>query len=169
MFSALNQGSIVHIVDKTDGLKYKTGEILSVSQGNVFNGTFGNPAFTPNGTISLKVKIGDNVIDYPEVPRNGSVISYNNESTFVCETKEGAITQIEHILQNTKQILASRDIYEKLEKDCENILKELNPTFAKDKERDDKIKGLDNKVTNMENKLDKILSVLSGNNPTIKV
>lgn len=70
----------------------------------------------------------------------------------------------------SRVILANISKYEKLVSDCEDVLKELNPVFAKDKERDDRINGLDSKVTSMEGKLDKILNVLSANNnPTLKL
>lgn len=171
MFSALTQGSLVYIVDKTDGLKYKTGEVVGSSNAGAFNGTFGNSNFAPNGVLTLKVKLEGNVIDYPEVPINGSTVSYNNGSTILCETKQGAISQIENILQETKQLLADKPKYEKLVTDCESVLKEINPVFAKDKEREDRINCLDSKVTSMEDKLDKILNVLSSNsnNPTLKL
>lgn len=170
MFSALSQGSLVYIVDKTDGLKYKTGEVVGVTQGNMFNGAFGTSSFTPNGTLTLKVKVDGNVIDYPEAPLNGSIASYNNGATIVCETKQGAISEIENTLQQTKQILADTPKYEKLVSECENVLKDINPVFAKDKERDDRINSLDTKVSSMEGKLDKILNVLSSNNnPSIKL
>ena len=170
MFSALSQGSPIYIIDKTDGLKYKTGEVVGITQGNVFNGAFGTQSFAPNGTVTIKVKVDNNVIDYPEAPRNGSVVSYNNGATIVCETKQGLITELENTLQQTKQILAERHKYEQIVSDCENLLKEINPVFAKDKERDDRINSLDTKVTSMEGKLDKILNVLSTNsNPNIKL
>ena len=170
MFSALSQGSPIYIIDKTDGLKYKTGEIISVLQSNTFGGTFGTASFAPNGTVTLKVKVDNNVIDYPEIPRNSSVMSYNNGATIVCETKQGLITELENTLQQTKQILAERPKYEQIVSDCESLLKEINPVFAKDKERDDRINSLDTKVTSMEGKLDKILNVLSTNsNPNIKL
>ena len=87
------------------------------------------------------------------------------------ETKQCVITEIENILQQTKQILADRHKYEKLANDCEDILKDVNPVFAKDKERDERINSLDGKVTSMEGKLDKILNVLSANsnNPSLKL
>ena len=170
MFSVLNQGSPIYIIDKTDGLKYKTGEVISVANGNAFGGTFGTSSFIPNGTITLKIKVDNNVIDYPEVPLNSSVISYNNGATILCENKQVVITELEKILQQTKQILANRNKHEQTVKSCEELLKELNPIFAKDKERDDRIDSLDTKVSSMEGKLDKILSVLSSNNnPTLKL
>lgn len=170
MFSALSQGNPIYIIDKTDGLKYKTGEVVGVTQGNAFNGAFGTSSFAPNGTVTLKIKVDNNVIDYPEAPRNGSVMTYNNGATIVCENKQSLITEIENTLQQTKQILADRSKYEQIVTDCENILKDVNPVFAKDKERDDRINNLDTKVTSMEGKLDKILNVLSSNsNPNLKL
>lgn len=164
MFSALSQGSPIYIIDKTDGLKYKTGEIVNIVQGNMFGGTFGTPSFVPNGTVTLKVKVDNNVIDYPEAPLNGSKASYNNGATIVCDNKQGLISEIESTLQSTKQLLADRSKHEQIVSDCEEILKELNPVFAKDKERDDRINSLDNKVTSIESKLDKILNAVSINN-----
>lgn len=170
MFSALSQGSPIYIIDKTDGLKYKIGEVVGVVQGNPFGGTFGTTSFVPNGTVTLKVKVDNNVIDYPEVPINGSVMTYNNGATIICETKQGLISELENTLQHTKQILAERSKYEQIVSDCESLLKEINPVFAKDKERDDRINSLDTKVSSMEGKLDKILNVLSTNsNPNIKL
>lgn len=170
MFSALSQGSPIYIIDKTDGLKYKTGEVVGVVQANAFGGTFGTASFAPNGTVTLKVKVDNNVIDYPEVPINGSIMTYNNGATIICETKQGLISELENTLQQTKQILADRSKYEQIVSNCESLLKEINPVFAKDKERDDRINSLDTKVTSMEGKLDKILNVLSSNNnPNIKL
>jgi hypothetical protein len=37
---------------------------------------------------------------------------------------------------------------------CENILKELNPRFAKEKERDEDISNLKNKMGGLETKMD---------------
>ena len=164
MFSALSQGNLVYIIDKTDGLKYKTGEIVNIVQGNIFGGAFGTSSFVPNGTVTLKVKVDNNVIDYPEAPLNGSKASYNNGATIVCDNKQGLISEIENTLQSTKQLLADRPKHEQIVNDCEEILKELNPVFAKDKERDDRINSLDSKVSSIASKLDKILNAVSINN-----
>lgn len=162
MFSALNQGSLVHILDKTDGLKYKVGEVIGVSQPNGnFGGAFGTPSFSANSTVNIKLKVDGNVVDYPEVPSNGTTASYNNGCVIICETKQGLVSEIETTLQNNKQILANREKYEKTVKDCEDLLKEISPQFAKDKELDDRITTLNDKFNNMTGKLDEILNMLS--------
>ena len=97
-------------------------------------------------------------------------MTYNNGATIICETKQGLISELENTLQHTKQILAERPKYEQIVSDCESLLKEINPVFAKDKERDDRTNSLDTKVSSMEGKLDKILNVLSTNsNQNIKL
>ncbi len=162
MFSELNQGSPIYIIDKTDELKYKTGEITNISySSNYFGGTFGTPSFTPSGNMTIKVKLDNNIIDYPEIPRNNTSMSYNNGDIIVCDSTQSVVKELENVLQQTKQILADHSKYEQIVIDCENLLKDINPSFAKDKERDDRINSLDSKVTNMEGKLDQILNVLS--------
>ena len=60
MFSALNQGSIIYILDKTERPKFKVGEIISISQPKVdYNSTgqFGQYQAT---TVDIKVNIDGN-------------------------------------------------------------------------------------------------------------
>ena len=44
--------------------------------------------------------------------------------------------------------------------DCENILKQLNPQFAIDKERDERLSNLENRFDGVESKLDKIFNLI---------
>lgn len=65
------------------------------------------------------------------------------------------------LLWLNKQALDNIEQYKKDIADGENILKELNPQFAKDKARDDQINTLNDKVSNMEDTLNKIVNMLS--------
>lgn len=171
MFSALSQGSLIHILEKTDGLKYKVGEVIGVTQPQVGN-IFSAPSYTnPNSLITIKVKVDGAIKEYPEVVPTQSTMSYNNGALVISETVQGIQVIVENTHKHNKQILANKELYEKEIVDCENIMKELNPQFAKDKERDDRINGLDSKVTSMEGKLDKILNALTNgsNNSTLKL
>jgi hypothetical protein len=44
--------------------------------------------------------------------------------------------------------------------ECETILKQINPQFAKDKERDDRLQSLENRFDGVESKLDKIFDLI---------
>lgn len=46
---------------------------------------------------------------------------------------------------------------------CEEVLKELNPQFAKDKARDERIAGIENEVAGMKGDIAKILAAVTKN------
>lgn len=161
MFSALVQGSLIHILDKTDGIKYKIGEVIGVSQPK-FNNSF-NPSQTNQTVVDIKVKLDGNVVDFNSIPSNYSMITYDNGKLILSETKQGLQSDVENTLQSSRQIIDNIDHYKATVSECESILKELNPQFAKDKERDERIDTLNNKVDNMESKLDKLLTLMSNN------
>jgi len=56
--------------------------------------------------------------------------------------------------------LNSIDTYKRNVKDCENILKQLNPQFAIDKERDERLSNLETRFDGFESKLDKIFNLV---------
>lgn len=158
MISALNQGSLIYILDKTDGYKLKVGEIIGISSPNqLYN--YGQPTY--QATIDLKVKIDGTTYEYNSIPSNLSIVTYNNGKITLSETKQGLQQEIEALLQNSKQIIENIDTYKQNIIDCENILKELNPQFAKDKERDDRLNSLEERFGGVENKIDKLLTLMN--------
>ena len=161
MFSALNQGSIIYILDKTERPKFKVGEIVSISQPKVdYNSTgqFGQYQAT---TVDIKVNIDGNTYEYNSIPSSYSVITYNNGKITLSETKQGLQSEVESILQNSKQIVDKVSVYKQNITDCENILKELNPQFAKDKERDERLNSLEERFGGVEDRLDKIINLIN--------
>lgn len=151
MFSALSQGSNVYLLDKTSSPKFMIGEIVGVTQ----------PKFNYNqATVDLKVKIEDSIQEFNNLPSINSVVTYNNGKLIISETKQGIQNEVENILSNSKNILSNIDVYKQNVDDCENILKQLNPQFAKDKERDDRLQNLENRFDGVESKLDKIFELI---------
>lgn len=155
MFSALSQGSQVYILDKTSSPEYKVGEIIGVSYPKV------NPySMGPQNTVDLKIKIDGSVQEFNSIPSINSVVSYNNGKIILSESKQGIQTEVEGILQNSRQILNNIDSYKKNITDCEAILKQLNPQFAIDKERDERLSNLESRFDGVESKLDKIFNLI---------
>ena len=164
MFSGLNQGSRVYILNKTNGIEFKIGEIVGTT----------TPVFATDGTnmmvVNLKVKVDGSNVDYNNMPASNTSVSYNNGNLIIAESKQTIQSEVEATLQHANYVVEHIEDYKNQITKCEEVLKELNPQFAKDKERDDRINSLDIKVSSMEGKLDKILNVLSSNsNPTLKL
>lgn len=159
MFSALSQGSLIHILDKTNSFKYKTGEVVGITQPK-YSTNFNTPPSSQT-FVDIKIKIDGEVNEFNSIPSNYSVITYNSGKLILSETKQGLQVEIENIIQNAKQVLANIDNYKQAIIDGENILKQLNPQFAKDKERDEQIDALKVEMTGVKDTLDKIVNMLS--------
>ena len=155
MFSALSQGSPIYLLDKTSTPDFKIGEIIGVSYPKV------NPySVGVQNTVDIKVKIEGDVQEFNSIPSINSIVSYNNGKIIISETKQGIQNEVESILSNSKQILNNIDNYKKNVEDCEEILKQLNPQFAIDKERDERLSNLENRFDGFEFKLDKIFNLV---------
>ena len=152
MFSALSQGSSIYLLDKTSSPKYLIGEVVGVTQ----------PKYSFNqATVDLRVKVDDQIQEFNNLPSINSTVTYNNGKLLISETKQGIQNEIETILFNSKNIVDNIDVYKQNIKDCENILKQINPQFAKDKERDDRLLNLETRFDGVESKLDKIFNIIN--------
>ena len=152
MFSSLTQGSIVYILDKQDRPKLKCGEVVGVSA----------LKFQADGsTVDLKINSEGIIQDYGNIPSNSSIVSYNNGKVTISETKQGLQNEVESTLQNSKNIVNNIEMYKQNIIDYEEILKQLNPQFAKDKERDTRLNNLELKFEGVEDKIDKNLIIIS--------
>lgn len=156
MFSALSQGSPIYILDKTSTPRYEVGEIIGVSypKTNPYN-------ITPQNTVDLKIKIGEDVQEFNSIPSINSVVTYNGGKIVISETKQGIQNEVESILQNSRQILDNIDQYQTNISECESILKKINPQFALDMERDERLTSLESRFDGVESKLDKIFNLIS--------
>lgn len=155
MFSALRQGNIVYILDKTDGLTLKKGQVVSNTAINMpYN-------LNPNSLLTITIDINGETKEFNNIPAMQSSIQYNNGALLIIDNQELASTEVENIIKSSKEILNNTEYYEKLVSDGEEVLKILNPQFAKDKARDDEFNALKEQVGGMENKLDAIINLLN--------
>ena len=151
MFSALSQGSSIYLLDKTSSPKFLIGEVIGVTQ----------PKYSFNSaTVDLKVKIEDTIQEFNNIPSINSTCTYNNGKLLISETKQEIQNDIESLLATSKNILNNIDTYKKNIEDCEEILRQINPQFAKDKERDNRLQNLENRFDGVESKLDKIFEII---------
>lgn len=151
MFSALSQGSSIYLLDKTSSPKFIIGEVVGVTQ----------PSYNFNqATVDLKVKVDDSIQEFNNLPSINSTVTYNNGKVLISETKQGIQNEVETILSNSRNILNNINTYKQNVEDCEEILKQINPQFAKDKERDDRLQNLESRFDGVESKLDKIFDLI---------
>lgn len=161
MFSALKQGSSVFIIDRTKGIDYKVGQVINYTEPkSEYNY---NQSFSVNNQtyMDITVKTDNGTYEFKKIPTNISKVNYDNGNVILSETKENLIIDVENIKTNSEQILNNIDIYKDNVDKCKEILKQLNPRFAKDEERDSRIGNLEDKVGSIDIKLDKLMDILN--------
>lgn len=97
--------------------------------------------------MDVVVKLDNEKKEFVGLPSTNTVHSYGDY--VLSETREGMIQEVDTMLQNSKNILASVDQHETIVKACEKILKDLNPIYAKESERDQAIDSLTKQVDSM--------------------
>lgn len=72
-------------------------------------------------------------------------------------------SEVEATLQHANYVVEHIEDYKNQITKCEEVLKEHNPQFAKDKARDERIAGIENEVAGMKADIAKILAAVTKN------
>lgn len=159
MFSGVRQNNLFYILEKEDGPKLKIGQVVSVSNPQpVFGQTYGQPTET---FVDVTVKVGTDTMEFKKLPASASIADSGKNGVIVSDNKEVMNNEVESMLQASQNILDRIDYHKKVVENCNQILRDLNPRLAKEKERDEDITNLKNKIGGLEDKMDKIINILS--------
>lgn len=154
MFSALRQGALVYILDKSEKPSIKTGQVEGVTQ----------PRFNPQAgfgqtVVDISVKIGMDKKDFVGVPSNATI--HSSGSITISESRESMIQEINSMLRTSKSVLESVEYNKNVIETCEEMLKEIDPDFKKQQEQDDTINNLKEEMSVLKGDVNKILSLLT--------
>lgn len=162
MFSSMRPGSTIYILDKSEKPVVKIGHVENVTQPRAMYPTY-NPALSfgtnMQTVVDIAVKVDNEKKDIIGIPSNETL--YSKGDFVISETREAMISEVDAMLQNSKNVLDSIDKHKMIIESCEDILKDLNPIYAKDKERDSIIEDLSSKVNNMQNVLTRLEAFLN--------
>ena len=157
MFSTLRQNSPIYVLDKKYSPVLKKGIIETVSPQRSRTGSFyGQPM---DMIVDIRVNIDGTSQEFKNIPASLSIA--NDGNIVISETKEAMSTEVDSMLSISKQILESVDYHKDVIEKCEQILKDLNPQFAKDKLQEEKINSLESRIGGVENTLGDIKDMLS--------
>lgn len=160
MFSTLRNGSTIYILDRTSSPEMKIGYVESVSMPRPMYPTY-NPQVSMGTNmqtvVDIAMRIGDEKKEFC-VPANLSLHTYGDYT--LSENKEAMISEVDSLLKTNKDVL---DTIDKRKADIsayENILKDLNPVYAKEQERDHAIGDLSQRVDSIQDTLERLEQLL---------
>lgn len=160
MFQGLRNNSLFYVLDKGENPNLRIGQVVSVSNPQTKYPTFNN-GFTPQPmetVVDVKVKLGDEEVDFKQLPANGQIA--NDKNLVVSDNKDAMSAEVDAMLRQSKAILESVDYNKRVVESCEGMLQQLNPQIAKEKEQTEKINKLEGKVSGIEGKIDKMMGWL---------
>lgn len=160
MFQGLRTNSLFYVLDKGEKPNLRIGQVVSVSNPQTKYPTFNN-GFTPQPmetVVDVKVKLGDEEVDFKQLPANGQIA--NDKNLVVSDNKDAMSAEVDSMLRQSKAILESVDYNKRVVESCEGMLQQLNPQIAKEKEQTEKINKLEGKVSGIEGKIDKMMGWL---------
>lgn len=161
MFNNLRQGNLFYILNKGEKPILKIGQVDSIS-----NPVPKYPTYNPvqafgqqtEMTVDLKVKIGDEVLEFQKLPTNNEVFSYPN--AIVSDKKEAILSEVDAMMQTSQQVVDSKDYHQSIIDSCKEIRKQLNPQIAKEEVQEAKINSLEGDVKSLKGDLSEIKSLL---------
>lgn len=162
MFSALRQGNPFYILEKGSDIKLKIGQVEKVSSLKPRYNT--NNSATFNSVlmvVDITVIVDGEKIEYNNVPGNLSIADFGNEGIVISENKESIMSEVDGLFQTSTQILNNLDYHKKVVSSCEEIFKQLNPAFAKEKEHDEAIEDLTSKFNDIKNEFSSVKNDVS--------
>lgn len=161
MFQGLRQNGLFYILEKGDDLKLRVGQVISVSNPQPKFGQYNTPTFgsQPEMTVDVRVKVDEETMDFKQLNANASIA--NSGNVVVSDSKDAMSAEVEGLLRTSKAILESVPYHEKMLVACDNVLRDLNPSFKKEKEQEEKIGALEEKMVGIEGTLNDMMSMLS--------
>lgn len=160
MFQGLRTNSLFYVLDKGENPNLRIGQVVSVSNPQTKYPSFNN-GFTPQPmetVVDVKVKLGDEEVDFKQLPANGQIA--NDKNLVVSDNKDAMSAEVDAMLRQSRAILESVDYNKRVVESCEGMLQQLNHQIAKEKEQTEKINKLEGKVSGIEGKIDKMMGWL---------
>ena len=161
MFQGVRQNGLFYILEKGEDLKLRVGQVVSVSNPQPKYGQFNTPTFgsQPEMTVDVRVKVDEETMDFKQLNANASIA--NSGNVVVSDSKDAMSAEVEGLLRTSKALLESVPYHEKMLVSCDNVLRDLNPSFKKEKEQEEKIGALEEKMVGIEGTLNDMMSMLS--------
>lgn len=166
MFRNLNKDDDVYVIDKKDGPVLRMGKFVNKTTpipitptqtaGLMLN-------MTQQYEFTMRVNVEGQEGDFPNILTTESVHNYGN--TIVCSTREAFLSEVDKLRTKSQGEIDRQELNEKTIAWCEEVSRKVNPAYAKEKERDEAIANLNDRLDTMEesigNALDKILKQLN--------
>lgn len=154
MFSNLTPNSILYVFDINNNPKILSGPVESVSVPRPKYNTF-NPNMEM--VLDITATIAGERREFKGVP-NTSIANFGESAFILAENKDVLNSYLTSMLQNSRNIINSKEKHEKLAESYEQALEELNPSNKSDSKA---IQSLQDQVASLQEGMRELLNKLN--------
>ena len=162
MFQGLSQGAMITVLYKNVP-RVADGRVLSV---NTHIPTYNpqQPMAMMNGPVTdITVQIGNDTVPFVGLPANGVIANFQDKGIFLSTDKSAVVREVEAMANASRQILESVPAQQKMVKDCEALLVELNPERKKEAQQAEEMNAMRGELAELKKLL---LASLGQSKPT---
>lgn len=160
MFGGLRQGNLLYILEKNaQGATLRVAQVESVSNPAPRYGQMNQFSAPTDMVVDIKARHNEETLEFKQL--NTSLGIANSGNLVLSDSEKAMSTEVEALMRTSKQAIDATPYHQRMYADLKGIYMELNPQFAKEKEREDKINALEGKMGKIEGTLDKIQQMLS--------
>lgn len=113
--------------------------------------------------VDIKAKVGEDNVSFSNVLSDVTITDYptTNGEKLVVSCDLGALnTEINAMMQQSRQVLDSIDYHKSVIEGCEKMLVILNPEFAREKERESEIANMRNEMSDLKEANARLVSMM---------
>ena len=160
MFQSLRQGSSIWVMDKSN----LTLQVCSVVSTTLPTAGYSQlqwlPQAIPGQTMDVTVQMEDGTQgEFKQLNPSQTVAQYGN--IIVAETAEVMAREIENLDRQSQQILESVQFHTKARTAYEEMKRKLSPSYAKQKQNDDRLNVLEQNQAQIVNNQQQLASGIS--------
>lgn len=151
MFGGLRNNSTFYILHTKDMVSLDTGQVTYTSSVHPKLSQYPNQLY--NDVIDVRVNVGGTETEFQQLPANQSIANFGFDGVIVADNKEDILTEVVNLKSSSEHIIANLDKHRDIVAACSELILKLDPEKAKTKEYDDKISNLEHKVDSIESSM----------------
>lgn len=163
MFSTLTRESNIYMLEKGDNPRLRTAQVTGVNKTQLPYA----PGITYDQTVDVSVTADGESITFEKLPANADIASSGKDGIIVACTPEAMTSEVMALVNLSRRALESVHMHELFLERSDDMLKTLNPRYAEERRREEKIASLENKIGGIEESIRGMRDMLSsalGNN-----
>lgn len=151
LFKDLKQGYQVYVIKRGD-VSLELAKVINVSLPHLDS----SPGSTPQMSVDLTLEIDGKTTTF-SIPEASSA-TYSGDLALMSD-KENAVREVEAMKSQSEDAIASVPHHRKVVENCVGILSELNPSFKKEREHEERLSRLEDTITQIKEMIGNIARV----------